>query len=140
MTQIPPLRWGYMVLACADLDRQVDWYGRVLGLACVQRGDPRRMGVEFAVLEGHGMRLELARREGVAAEHQARADPPDHLGIAGWAVLTLHCADLAGLSDHLAHQQVTPVWDARTLAPGMRSTLLRDAEGNLINLCGPVKG
>lgn len=136
---MPALRWGYMVLSCADLDRQVEWYGRVLGMACVQRGGLRKLGVEFAVLEGHGIQLELAQRDGIVPEARVPADPPDHQDMTGWTVLTLHCDDLGALSRHLAAQGVGPVWDARSLAPGICSTLLRDAEGNLINVFGPAQ-
>jgi hypothetical protein len=59
----------------------------------------------------------------------------DHLGF---RVMVLHCDDLARLGRHLEAQEADCVWSARKLAPGICSTMLRDPEGNLINIFGPL--
>lgn len=133
----PPLRWGYMVLAVADMAAMTEWYGRVLGLAVTQSGAMPAVESEFAVLAGHGMRLELCCRPAAAATPEVTPPPPHHADRTGWKVLTLHCDDLAALDRHLDAAGAEVLWPSRTLAPGICSTLLCDPEGNLINIFGP---
>ena len=134
---LPPLTWGYMVLAVADLERLRDWYCRVLGFELAMAGAMPEAEAQFVVLKGHGMRLELCRRTGSDPVREPTPAPPHHLDRTGWTVFTLNCPDLHALGQWLAVQGAEVIWSAHSLAPGICSTLLRDPEGNLINLFGP---
>ena len=134
---LPPLNWGYMVLAAADVNPLGDWYCRVLGFSVEAQGFMPGADAEYVVLGRHGMKLEICRRPGAGAVARPTPPPPHHLDQTGWKVFTLRCPDLAGLGDWLEEQAADLVWSAHSLAPGICSTLLRDPEGNLINIFGP---
>jgi catechol 2,3-dioxygenase-like lactoylglutathione lyase family enzyme len=133
---LPPLRFGYFVLAVDDIAAMREWYCGVLGFTELHAGRMEQLEAEFAILEGHGLRLELGKRLGGAADRQAALPSPEFMDQLGWKVLTFHTDDLAVLQDHLASHHVEIVWSARELAADIRSTLFRDPEGNLINVFG----
>jgi glyoxylase I family protein len=133
---LPPLRFGYFVLAVDDIAAMREWYCDVLGFAVVHTGRMEQLQAEFAILEGHGLRLELGKRLGGTAQRQPALPSPEFMDQLGWKVLTFHTDDLAALQEHLGGHRVDAVWSARELAPNIRSSLFRDPEGNLINVFG----
>lgn len=133
---LPSLRFGYVVLAVDDLAAMQEWYVTVLGFSQVQAGRMEQLEAEFAILEGHGLRLELGKRLGGTPQRQPALPSPAFMDQLGWKVLTFHTDDLAALDAHLLAHAVDFVWAARELAPNIRSSLFRDPEGNLINAFG----
>jgi catechol 2,3-dioxygenase-like lactoylglutathione lyase family enzyme len=134
---LPPLRFGYFVLAVDDMAAMREWYCTVLGFAPVHAGRMEQLEAEFAILEGHGLRLELGKRLGGTPQHAAVLPSPAFMDQLGWKVLTFHTGDLAALDEYLQAHAADVVWSARELAPGIRSSLFRDPEGNLVNVFGP---
>jgi catechol 2,3-dioxygenase-like lactoylglutathione lyase family enzyme len=134
---LPSLRFGYFVLAVGDIAAMRDWYCTVLGFAVVQTGRMEQVEAEFAILEGHGLRLELGVHLGGRPQLTPVLPSPEFMDQLGWKVLTLHTDDLAALQAHLEAHGADVVWSARAMAPKIVSTLLRDPEGNLINVFGP---
>ena len=133
---LPPLTFGYMVLAVVDLAAMTEWYCKVLGFTVERTGEQAESGASYAVLAAHGMRLELCSSTAAQTRLEPSLPPPDHLQRSGWSVLTLHCADLSGLGNWLHIHQADVIWSERSLAPKIVSTLLRDPEGNLISIFG----
>lgn len=133
---LPPLRFGYFVLAVDDIAAMREWYCTVLGFSALHAGRMEQLEAEFAILEGHGLRLELGKRLDGTPQRQPELPSPAFMDQLGWKVLTFHTDDLAALQDHLDAHGVAMVWSARELAPTIRSSLLRDPEGNLINVFG----
>jgi glyoxylase I family protein len=133
---LPPLRFGYFVLAVGDIAAMREWYCTVLGFSLVQAGRMEQLEAEFAILEGHGLRLELGKRLGGTPQRRPALPSPEFMDQLGWKVLTFHTEDLAALDAHLLAHAVDYVWTARELAPNIRSSLFRDPEGNLINAFG----
>ena len=133
---LPSLRFGYFVLAVDDIAAMREWYSTVLGFSQVQAGRLEQLEAEFAILDGHGLRLELGKRLGGAPQRQPALPSPEFMDQLGWKVLTFHTDDLAALDTHLLTHAVDFVWSARELAPNVHSSLFRDPEGNLINAFG----
>lgn len=133
---LPPLRFGYFVLAVADIAAMREWYCTVLGFSLLHAGRLEQLEAEFAILEGHGLRLELGKRLGGTPQRQPELPSPEFMDQLGWKVLTFHTDDLAALQAHLDTHGAEMVWSARELAPTIRSSLFRDPEGNLINVFG----
>ncbi|MFZ5959043.1 VOC family protein [Pseudomonas knackmussii] len=131
------LQLNNLALAVADLPRAVDWYQRVLGFAVEERGHFEPVAADFAMLVGAGIRLELVASRRATLREVDRTPPPRHLQVLGWKALVLQCDDLAAVGEHLRAAGVELLWEEQPLNESRSSTLLRDPEGNLINLFGP---
>lgn len=131
------LQLNNLALAVADLPRAIDWYQRVLGFAVEERGHFEPVAADFAMLVGAGIRLELVASRRATLREVDRTPPPRHLQVLGWKALVLQCDDLAAVGEHLRAAGVELLWEEQPLNKSRSSTLLRDPEGNLINLFGP---
>lgn len=138
-TIAPALRLNNIALAVADLDAMVDWYVEVLGLVIAARGCFDAVGADYAMLDGKGFRLELVSRIGTPKVAAKRTPPPEHLDETGWKALVLESVDLASTTDTLARHDVEIVWAQAQLTPAISSTMIRDPEGNLIHILGPME-
>lgn len=134
---LPPLRFGYIVLAVEDVAAMRDWYCDVLRFRLVHRGRQEAAQAEFAILEGHGLTIELGARLGGRPQRLEPLPSPEFMDQLGWRVLTLHTDDLDALKQHLDETGAKVVWHRREFGPGLTTTLFRDPEGNLINVFGP---
>lgn len=131
------LRINNLTLAVADLDGMLAWYQAVLGFALCERGRFEAVGADYAMLSFGGLHMELiSRPRGVKATVD-RSPPPSHLDVLGWKALVLDTDDLPTVSATLAANGVELVWADLAVSADRRSTLLRDPEGNLINIFGP---
>ena len=131
------LQLNNLALAVADLPRGIDWYQRVLGFVVEERGHFEPVAADFAMLVGAGVRLELVASRRATLREVDRTPPPRHLQVLGWKALVLQCDDLAALGEHLRAEGAELLWEAEPLNESLSSTLLRDPEGNLINIFGP---
>lgn len=131
------LQLNNLALAVADLPAVIDWYQRVLGFVVEERGHFEPVAADFAMLVGAGVRLELVASRRATLREVDRTPPPRHLQVLGWKALVLQCDDLAALGEHLRAEAVELLWEAQPLNESRSSTLLRDPEGNLINIFGP---
>jgi catechol 2,3-dioxygenase-like lactoylglutathione lyase family enzyme len=120
----------------SDLDEAIDWYGRVLGFEEQARG-PIAEG-EVALLRGGGGAtlelLECRLPEPTVRLAELFAEPPLHVLPVGNKFLVFQVDDLAAASADLEHLGVTILWREKELAPGWRSTAIRDMDGNLVNI------
>jgi catechol 2,3-dioxygenase-like lactoylglutathione lyase family enzyme len=115
----------------------VAWYERVLGLRVAERGRFDAVGAEYAMLDGPDFRVELISR-GTPSARVDRTGPPGHLDVLGYKALVLDADDLAGATARMQGAGVEIVWADQPLSPDRRSTLIRDPEGNLVNIFGPA--
>jgi glyoxylase I family protein len=140
----PPLRFYSIVLAVADLSLMQGWYARVLGFAERLSGASEADGTAFAVMDGAGTCIELVAGGGGApappTETTPHPEPPTHLDTTGWRTLDLESDDLLTLDAHLRREGVTILTALQPLSPRRAMTMIRDPEGNLIAIFGPVPG
>lgn len=132
----PALRLNNVALAVADLEAMVGWYQRAFGLQVETRGYFDPVSADFAMLTGNGFRLELVSRSGGEHRPADRSAPPQHLHVLGWKAIVLETDDLAVTTAALIAQGVEIVWSEQQLTPTLASTMVRDPEGNLINIFG----
>ena len=130
---------GSLTYACtavvvADLDRAVEWYRRYLGFSECAR--MRIAGANVALLEGAGTQLEFLQYDegSVTTEPSLFAEPPEHLRPRGNKFLVFTVADLERASDELESKGVPIIWRGKTLSPGVRSTAIRDLDGNFVHI------
>jgi catechol 2,3-dioxygenase-like lactoylglutathione lyase family enzyme len=130
---------GSLAFACttivvADLDRSSQWYQSVLGFT--EHARVRIDGANVVLLEGAGTQLELIESDGpsVSTEPSLFADPPHHLLPKGNKFLVFAVEDLTRATDQLRDKGVLILWRDKQLAPGIRSTAIRDVEDNFIHI------
>jgi catechol 2,3-dioxygenase-like lactoylglutathione lyase family enzyme len=128
------IMYNSVAIVVVDLDRSSQWYQTVLGLQeTVRLVIP---GATVALLDGAATRVELicGDQPSVAAVPSLFADPPDHLLPIGNKFLVLDVDDLALAGAELEGKGVEFVWQEKELAPGFRSTAIRDVDGNFIHI------
>jgi len=133
----PGLRLNNVAIAVADLDIMTGWYERVLGLTVAERGRFDAVGADYVMLDGDGYRIELVAR-GSPGVFVDRTEPPEHLDVLGYKALVLDADDLPAVTRGFLAAGVEIVWADASLGPGRRSTLIRDPEGNLVNIFGAM--
>jgi catechol 2,3-dioxygenase-like lactoylglutathione lyase family enzyme len=133
---LPALRLNNVALAVADLDAMVGWYQNAFGLRVEERGYFDPVNAEFVMLTGAGFRLELVSRADGDHRPADRSAPPQHLNALGWKAIVLETDDLTAMTAALTAQSVEIVWAERQLTPTLASTMVRDPEGNLVNIFG----
>jgi len=128
------LAFACTVIVVADLDRSQQWYQGILGFTELAR--VRIDGANVVLLEGAGTQLELIEGDGptVSTEPSLCADPPHHLLPRGNKFLAFAVDDLARATDQLRDKGVPIIWRDKQLAPGIRSTAIRDVEDNFIHI------
>jgi catechol 2,3-dioxygenase-like lactoylglutathione lyase family enzyme len=131
------LRVNNVALATGDLDASIAWYETVLGFTVTERGRFDAVGADFAMIEAAGMRIELVSRP--QAEHRRvdRTPAPHHLDVLGYKAIVFETDDLPAATAALRQHGVELVWSDQPLNAERSSTMLRDPEGNLINIFGP---
>jgi catechol 2,3-dioxygenase-like lactoylglutathione lyase family enzyme len=138
---LPPvagLRLHNFALAVQDLGAMVAWYEAVLGFTVTERGRFDAVNADYVMIERDGLRMELVSRAGDVHRPVDRTPPPAHLNVPGWKALVLECADLAATTALLAAHEVETVWADQPISANRRSTMIRDPEGNLIHVFGPL--
>jgi catechol 2,3-dioxygenase-like lactoylglutathione lyase family enzyme len=130
------LRLNNFALAVGDLERMIAWYVEVLGFEIKERDRFDAVGADYAMLDGTGFRLELISRPGTPKKPADRTQPPSHLDVLGWKAMALETPDLAGTTAALKQHGVDIVWAELDLSPTMQTTMIRDPEGNMINIFG----
>lgn len=133
------LRLHNFALAVRDLDAMIAWYEAVLGFAASERGRFDAVSADYAMLKGGGMRIELVSRAGETARPVDRTAPPGHLNVPGWKALVLETDDLPAATAALVQHDVEIVWADQPVSAHLRSTMIRDPEGNLIHIFGRAK-
>lgn len=126
-----------LALAVGNLNTMIVWYETVLGFTVTERGRFDVVGADFAMMESNGLRLELVSRADGARKPVDRTNPPDHLNVLGWKALVLETDDLTAMTAFIIANNVETVWADQQLTAERRSTMIRDPEGNLVNIFGP---
>lgn len=135
----PILRFDNITIAVADLAKVSAWYTSVIGFCVVERGTFPSVGAEFVMLDGVGTRIELVSRSNPRVLSD-RTEPPAHLDVLGFKALVLETEELSSLTSNFEALGVEIVWANAPISEHRRSTMIRDPEGNLINIFGPRMG
>jgi glyoxylase I family protein len=132
------LRLNNFAVAVSDLKAMTEWYETRLGFVVTERGRFDAVGADYAMIEAFGFRIELVSRPSKVERPVDRTPLPDHLGVLGFKSLVLETDDLAAATDALAQHGVEMLWGNQPFTATRHSTMLRDLEGNLIHIFGPV--
>ncbi|MDL5160521.1 VOC family protein [Actinomycetospora termitidis] len=129
------LEFDNVAVSVTDLDRSLEWYERVLGFQVFYRTFSTAVGAELVVIQRGGARIELLLKDGARRNPEADVVPGPHLLTTGVKAIVFRTDDLEGITEYLESCDVTFDWKVRTLsADGLRSTMIRDPDGVLINV------
>ena len=132
---IASLRFDNMALSVADAEASAAWYARHFGFAVARRMRFEPVGADVVFLEREGVRLELLQVATSRRTAALDAEPSAHLGYLGYKAVVFTVVDLDAFTDALEVNGANVVWALQALEPdGPRSTLVRDPDGNLINV------
>jgi catechol 2,3-dioxygenase-like lactoylglutathione lyase family enzyme len=138
-THAPELRFHHVSLSVADLDAQLDWYARSLGLTqVIERFELPEPRVRTVVLQApNGVRIELIERAG-SLRSEIYNDPLDTSRGQGYGHWALEVDDVNDVFARLVGSGGEPIWPpADAVQPGARFAYVKDPEGNLIELIQP---
>lgn len=131
------MKFNNVAISVANIDESADWYAKIFGFTLVSRTFFEPVSAEVAFLARDDIRIELLQVEGAGRVEQLYDNPPQHLKTLGIKAIVFDVPDLPAFSDFLAENNVTVIWANQTLNDeGLKSTLLRDLDGNLINVFG----
>ncbi|RSD10232.1 VOC family protein [Amycolatopsis eburnea] len=129
------LDFDNVAVSVTDLDRSLEWYERVLGFKVLYRTFSTAVNAELVVIHRDGARIELLLQDGARRNPDADIVPGPHLKTSGVKAIVFRTDDLEGITEYLESCNVTFDWKVRTLsADGLRSTMIRDPDGVLINV------
>jgi catechol 2,3-dioxygenase-like lactoylglutathione lyase family enzyme len=125
-----------VAVSVSDIDRSVEWYKRVLGFKLASRTTFPPVSAEVAFLSRPGFSLELLQVPNNIKISEVYASPPAHLRPLGYKAIVFDVDNLKAASEELKTMDVTIVWSQQVIDPstGLTSTLIRDPDGNLINI------
>ena len=133
---VPGLRVNNLALAVGNLEAMIAWYGKVLGFVVMERGRFDAVDADYAMIDAAGVRIELVSRANAEHRRVDRTPPPNHLDVLGYKALVFETSDLAEATAALRRHGVELLWAELPLNDMFSSTMLRDPEGNLINILG----
>jgi extradiol dioxygenase family protein len=124
-----------IALSVTDLERSMIWYTEVLGFTPGYRTYSTAVEAELQIMQRPDMRIELLSQKGSTRSPDAEVVPGLHLRTSGFKALVLRTDDLEDVTRRLEDHGVEFVWKNRVLSDdGLRSTMLRDPDKNLINV------
>ncbi len=136
----PTLQPFMVAVSVTDLQKETDWYVKMLGAKIVKDADFGNSGTHFRWLMIGNQRLELVYSPTAKDSSPARAKPPAHAGLHGYAHFTLQSSDLAATKAALLAKGATLAMDITDVAPlGIKVLYLADPEGNAVEIAQSAK-
>jgi catechol 2,3-dioxygenase-like lactoylglutathione lyase family enzyme len=124
-------------MSVANLDRSIDWYQKMLGFKLIEKTEFKAINAKAAFIEGLGFKLELLQINDGFKLPEMFADPPKHMLPIGNKAIVLYIDDLTGVTKMLEDQNAVFAFKMQKLTDdGLRTTLIRDIDGNFISILG----
>jgi catechol 2,3-dioxygenase-like lactoylglutathione lyase family enzyme len=131
----PPLSPFMVAISVADLQKETDWYVKMLDAKIVKDADFGNAGTHFRWLMIGSQRLELVYSPAAKDSVPARGKPPGHAGLHGFTHVTLATPDIAATKAALVAKGATLALDVTDVTPlGVRVLYLADPEGNAVEI------
>lgn len=127
------VQFDNVAVSVTDLDQSIAFYERVFGFTVSYRTYSEAVEAHFVLLEIPGMRIELLSRPGI--ELSPAMTPGPHLATSGLKAIVFRTHDLEAVTRRFESLGLALVWRLKSVsADGLRATMIRDPDGNLINV------
>jgi catechol 2,3-dioxygenase-like lactoylglutathione lyase family enzyme len=131
---------AFFALSVADLDAGTRWYSEKLGLQVVMR-TPKQDRAAAVVLEGDGLIVELIQHDDAVPLRQAAPAVKSGIQVHGLVKAGVIVADLDATLAMLKERRVEIAFGPYPARENQRANvIIRDVEGNLIQLFGAPNG
>jgi len=129
------MKFDNVAISVTDVDVSAAWYGKLFGFTLGYRTFLEPLDAQFAVVERPDIRIELISQRGVRRHEDADVNPPHHLAKTNIMAVVFLTDDLDSVTAKLEEAGAQFIWKLQTLSgDGLRSTMLRDPDGNMINV------
>lgn len=124
----------HYAIGVSDLDRAIEWYGRVLNFVVERRFGFPEQGTEIVhLIDRNGVRIELLKRNGSAPGPDVVADPFSALLVRGAKHVGFLVDDIDVTWARILERGAEAVSEPTTVEPaGVRACWIRDPDGTLI--------
>ena len=123
------MKFASVRLVTSDIDRLMSFYAMLTGVAGA------RLAPDFAEVRVAGIVLAIASERSIKLFNAGAATAADNHS----AILEFQVDDVDGVRDRLSAASVDLVMAPTDQPWGNRSMLLRDPDGNLINIFAPIR-
>jgi catechol 2,3-dioxygenase-like lactoylglutathione lyase family enzyme len=129
------VRFDNVAISVSNVEASAAWYAELFGFTPGYRTYLNELEADFQIIERGDIRIELISRRGVQRNEDALLDPPEHLSKTRIIAVVFSTDNLEAATARMEELGVQFVWKNRTLSTdGLRSTLVRDPDGNIVNL------
>jgi catechol 2,3-dioxygenase-like lactoylglutathione lyase family enzyme len=129
------LSFHNLAFTVSDIEKTIHWYETTLGFQVLHRTTFPAIGAQVAFIQRANIRLEVLQAQGGFRLEEMFAEAPNHLLPIGNKTLVLQVIDLHTATLELEEKGVTFAWKEVDLTgKGNFSTMIRDVDGNFINL------
>ncbi|WP_428483853.1 VOC family protein [Rhodopila sp.] len=136
-----------VAMSVTDIDSSADWYGRGFGFTPEHRAVIEPLQADLLILRRPGLQVELFSRRGTPRAPDMI--PGSHLDASGLKAIVIRFDDIGAVTSYSEGEQAILAWKLQPLSlDGLRSTMMRDPDGRLINVlcysaaagCNPIHG
>jgi catechol 2,3-dioxygenase-like lactoylglutathione lyase family enzyme len=124
-----------IAISVTNIDRSADWYERLFGFRRGYATFIEPLQAHFQILERDDMRIELLSRQTTVRNPDASIVPGPHSDKTGAKAIVFRTSSLKAVTAHLEREGALFEWKMERLsADGLRSTMVRDPDGTIINV------
>ena len=129
------IEFDNVAVSVTDINRSADWYGRLFGFRRGYSTYIEPLEADFQILERDDIRIELLSRATTVRNPDADIVPGPHIDRTGAKAIVFRTSSLEAVTSHLENEGAVFEWKLKPLsADGLRSTMVRDPDGTIINI------
>lgn len=129
------LSFHNLAFTVSDIEKTIRWYETTLGFKVLSRTSFPTIGAQVAFIKSSNIQLEVVQITGGFRLEEMFAESPNNLLPIGNKTLVVQVKDLHTATLELEEKGVTFAWkEVDITGKGNFSTMIRDVDGNFINI------
>jgi catechol 2,3-dioxygenase-like lactoylglutathione lyase family enzyme len=129
------IRFDNVAVSCTNIETSKAWYMKMFDFKPGYSTYLPDIGADFLVLKRDDLKVELISQEGSRRSETADLVPPAHVSVAYIIAIVFSIDDLEADTAALEAKGAVFVWKNLQLSDdGLKSSMLRDPDGNMVNV------